>query len=84
MASKRFDAMSEDAVEGDGKLVAVALPEDPVDWEEESGDVAVVSREEDGNVSPSRASASWGLDANKLVFVTAFNVAEVSRRLVKS
>ncbi|MGA3207895.1 MAG: hypothetical protein ABSE05_08710 [Syntrophales bacterium] len=63
MACKRFEAMSEDAV----------------DWEEESGDVAVVSREEDGNVSPRRASASWGLDVNKLVFVTAFNVAEVSR-----
>jgi hypothetical protein len=84
MASRRFDAMSEDAVDADGKLADVALPEDPVDCEAESGDVAVVSRGVDDNVSPSSASASWGLVASRLVFVTAFNVAEVSKRLVKS
>ena len=59
----------------DGDDVSAAVPEDPVDWEEESGDVAVVSREVDGKVSPSRASASWGLEANKLVFIIAFNVS---------
>ncbi|MGA2331917.1 MAG: hypothetical protein ABSG75_09165 [Syntrophales bacterium] len=84
MASRSVEATSEDAVDADGKLAAVELPEDPVDCEAESGDVAVVSRGVDDNVSPSRTSASWGLDASKLVFVTAFNVSEVSRRLVKS
>jgi len=71
-------------MDGDDKLVAVAVPEDPVDWEEESGDVAVASRGVDDKVSPSSASASWELDANKLVFVIAFNVSEVCIMLAKS
>jgi len=33
-ACKRFDAMSEDTLDGDGKLVAVPVSEDPADREE--------------------------------------------------